>query len=74
MAVEQKYDQGDGMRGYKAADYQCEVSVCKGQELGRGGGAKAPYLPPSSATLETKYKIQNLKILLTLQIRLTLQY
>ena len=41
---------------------------------GGGGGAKAPYLSPSSATLETKYKIQNLKILLTLQIRLTLQY
>ena len=32
-AAEQKYDWGAGVRGYKAADYQCV-----GQELGEGGG------------------------------------
>ena len=30
---------GTGVRGYKVADYLCEASACKGQEL---GGAKAP--------------------------------
>ena len=33
-AAEQKYEGGAGERGCEAADYLCEASVYKGQELG----------------------------------------
>ena len=57
VVAEQKYDWevcvgwgGAGMRGCEAANYSCEASACKGQEL--GGGAKVPlYSHPGSATL-----------------------
>ena len=35
---------GAGMRGCEAADYSCEASACKGQELGGGGGAKTLFV------------------------------
>ena len=33
-----------GARGCEAADYLCEASACKGQELGGGGGKAPPVL------------------------------
>ena len=49
MAVEQKYDLGDGMRGCEAADYSCKASTCQSQEFGGGGGGGGVQSPRSAA-------------------------